>query len=178
MASIAAAAISAAGAIGGSLIGANAAENAASRSNVGQPQYVPLPKYAQVINRQMARATALNVDKMPPSFQDWVTSGGTATFPWTPAGLTPVEEWKLGLVDRYGGNVPGVAQSDMTPEQQIFLGQWMARHGRGGPLAKIGRLANRLDRLQAKPLTPHREKRIGNIEDRLARQLAGLDPEV
>lgn len=174
-AAIAAAAIGAAGSIAGGVISSQGASKAAKAGRSGRGEAIPLPKYAAAINHILARATALNVGAVPPSFADYQASGGTATFPWQDPGITSVEKYKLGLVDRAGGDVPGGPDSSLSPEERLFLAQWFASRGRqGNPLYGLGQLGNRIDRIDAKPSTPKRERRLddlrGKLEDRLSKR--------
>src|SRR5690242_2030710 len=105
-AGIAAAAIGAAGAIGGSVISSRGAANAAQIAGRGIGTKVPLPGYASAINHEVARGLAENMNAVPPSLDQYVKSGGTALFPWTNPGITPVEGVKLGIFDKKGNAVP------------------------------------------------------------------------
>ena len=136
MASIAAAAIAAGGAayqMTQSAQGAQAAAKAASKTKT-----IPLPGYANVADRYAAQLAVLNANVQPPSFQDWVKSGGQATFPMRDPGLTPEMERNLGLVNKAGYNVPRITTdtAGLTPDQLMYLGMqdfW----SKGGP-AKPG----------------------------------------
>lgn len=138
-ATIAAAAIGAAGSIGGAAISSQGAKSAAA-AGAPHPEYVHLPGYAAAINREVARALALNMNKVPPSFAEYVDSGGTATFPWTDPGLSPIDLRRLGLM--YGSRKKGfkpvplvsteqAASGSLNAEQQAFLNQWLKHHGKG-----------------------------------------------
>lgn len=120
-ATIAAAAIGAAGAIGGGILSSKAAGAAAGGGSI---ETIPLPGYASAINHIAARNAVLNQGKVAPSFGEYVSSGGTATFPWESTGLTPNELVQLGFVGKQGKAIPfgDPHQKTLTPEQRMFLG--------------------------------------------------------
>lgn len=175
-AAIAAAAIGAAGSIGGAAISAKGAKDAAS----GSPYKLPLPKYAQALNQQVAQALALNMGQQPPSFVDYVKSGGMETFPYIDPGISPQNARKLGLITGRGTDVPTMSAADaaagnLNPEQLMFLADWTYRRGRkSSPLFDIGRLNTRITRLEGRPDTPRRDAREerlrGRLDDMLARR--------
>lgn len=174
-ASIAAAAIGAAGAIGGGILSSKGAKDAASAAQP-RPQRIPLPPQASAINQMAARALAMNLGAVPPSFSDYVRSGGRATFPFQHPGFTPPEVRKLGFIDVRGNPVPFVdpvaAQSgDLNPEQTLFLARWLASQGRGGQLARLGKLSSRIERLEDKAPSPRREARLERLRGRLANRM-------
>ena len=170
-ATIAAAAISAAGSIGG---GALAAQGASKAARAARPrrQTVPIPPYAKAGQELVARDLALNMNAVPPSFMDFVNSGGTATFPFQDPGLSPLEARQLGIVGPQGQQVPFVqrGQGQLTPQQLMYLGMQLA-HLKGmagkGPLANIFRAAAREEHLKDLPQTHGRVAREGRIESRV-----------
>lgn len=151
----------------------------------GTPQVtnIPLPKYQRGLQHYTARLLAENATQAPPSFGEFVSSGGQATFPMINRGMTPREAAQLGIVSPRGGAVPftsfgGQTTTEpvqLTPQQQLYLGYQRNRSGgeAGGPLAKAYRLERRLENLYAKPTTPQRTQRIERIE---RRQEQLLDP--
>ena len=120
-------AIAAAGAVGS----AGAGIAGASRGTPSaRSTKVPLSPYTQALQRLSARYLATNINAQPPSFDQYVKSGGTATF-GTPVGLNPTEEAGLGIVGKYGNAVPFFDPTTgkitmgpaLTPEQSMFLAQ-------------------------------------------------------
>ncbi|PWT76626.1 MAG: hypothetical protein C5B60_03840 [Chloroflexi bacterium] len=100
-----------------------------------------------------ARLLAENATATRPTLRDWATSGETAKFPITDTGFTPAEAADLGLVDPHTGMPePFVnrSQQQLTPAQQVFLGQARARQGATGPLARYGQLTAKEERLRAR----------------------------
>jgi len=183
MATIAAAVIGAAGAGTGGYFASQGAKAAAG----GGPsvQTVPLPGYADALNHYIARIVAGNLTNRPPSFGEWVASGGQAAFPINYTGLTPREAGKLGFVDpKTGQEIPFVEPgvTSLTPDQVLYLGQQNLRAARaaGNPQPddpasryylqerRLGRLEERKKKLEeraALDLRPGQERRV---ERRLA----------
>jgi hypothetical protein len=103
-----------------------------------------------------ARLLAENATATRPSLQEFAASGGTAKYPITDPGFTPEEAADLRIVDpRTGLSEPFVnkSQSQLTPAQQMFLGQQRARQGATGPLAQFGKLSYRQQMLQSRGQT-------------------------
>lgn len=179
MATIAAAVIGAAGAIGGGVLSSQAASKAArAAGRPGTATTVKMPDYADALNRYTARLIAANETSVAPSFSDWLKSGGTATFPMRSVDMTPAEAAKLHLVDpKTGKAIPFVdpSQTKLTPEQVLYLGQTRIR-AKGekaqGLAARYARVTNRLEALQGKDTqTP----RIQRHEAKLERRQTGLE---
>lgn len=133
---IAAAGIGALGQLGAAGLGFAGNQQAAGQKP--QTQTIPLPPYQDALNRITARALALNMMQTPPSFQDWVNSGGTAKFPIINPGITPKGAKDLGIVTGVGGQVPFVygpggttiqnaGLGELSPEQQQYLGYQLSR---------------------------------------------------
>jgi hypothetical protein len=103
---IVAAVIGAGGAIGGGVLQSQAAGKAAGTD----PKVTTIPPapYQQALNELYSRAIALNMAAVPPSFSQYVQSGGTAVFPYQQPGITPLEARELGLVSPTGGAIPYV----------------------------------------------------------------------
>jgi hypothetical protein len=135
MATIAAAAIAAGGAAYSGVQQSQAASAAAKQA--GKMTRVPLPGYAGAVNRYAAQLAAENANVQPPSFQDWVKSGGQATFPLRDPGLTPAMQRNLGLVSKQGFNVPRTPEgtAGLTQDQLMFLA-FQDFWQQGGPNAK------------------------------------------
>jgi hypothetical protein len=178
-AAIAAAAIGAAGAIGGSVISSQASKSAA-RAGKPDPHRIPLPPYAGAMNHYMARTLAANIDKVPPSFSDYLNSGGTAKFPFEDPGFTSVEAKKLGLIDKGGQPVPTLtaadAQNGLNDDQQDFLARWMFAHGKvNSPLYNMGRLSTRIANLEARGAGgPARDAKISRLSEKLSKRRSAL----
>lgn len=155
----AAAAASAAGSIG------TAAYQASQGGPAGPKQRkIPLTPYMAAFERYNARLLAQNETNQPPSFGDWLKSGGTATFPINNPGFTPQEARRLGIVGPHGTQVPFVSpgQSMLTPEQQLYLGYQQHK----GPLFKAYRENQRIGRLEGMPQTAGREAREARLRSR------------
>jgi len=175
---IAAAAIGAAGSIGGGILSSQGA-SAAARAARPRRQTIPIPPYAKAGQELVARDLALNIGAVPPSFIDFVNSGGTATFPFQNPGLSPLEARQLGVVGPAGQQVPFVqpGQSTLTPEQQMYLGMQLARmHGplSHSPLANLYRLDVRRERLGDLLQTPgriRREEKISAREEKIRKHI-------
>lgn len=125
----AAASVAAAGINAASQSGAFGGGGASGK--VGTPKQVPLPGYADATNRIVARDTVMNMNRTPPTFAEWLKSGGTATFGMKPTGMTPSEAQKLGIVDRSGNPIPQFETSQfgksLTTEQKMYLGELLNR---------------------------------------------------
>lgn len=162
MATIVAAVIGAAGA---ATSGVMAAQGARAAGRVGtSTETVPLPGYADALNHYMSRLVAGNVTSVAPTFTDWVSSGGRATFPLMDTGMTPREAGKLGFVDpRTGQEVPFVDPNatKLTPEQVLYLGQQNTRYARTVHGTQAKDPASRYYRA---------DRRLENLNDRLARR--------
>lgn len=92
---------------------------------------VPLPRWATPIVQHNALLTALNINQHPPSFSEWIQSGGKATFPLIDPGFTPKQFRQLGLVGAHNQPVPFVdiaAQKTLTPEQLLFIREQSASY--------------------------------------------------
>lgn len=182
MATIAAAAIGAAGAIGGGIASAQGAKRAAAAGR-GRNTTIPLPPYAEALNHYTARLLAANATDVAPSFGDWLKSGGQATFPLHDIGLNPEELMHLGFVDPVtGGSRPmydpatgkQIPGRKLTPEQLLYLGQHRVRDARAeggqasGPIAQYARVTGRLGRLNEGDQTPRQQSTETRLSDRLA----------
>jgi hypothetical protein len=89
----------------------------------------------------LSRIYAMNATATRPSLQTYAESGSKATFPMNDPGMTPAEAADIGMVDPHSGMpTPFVSptQTQLTPAQQVFLGQQRARQGATGPLAQYG----------------------------------------
>lgn len=90
-----------------------------------------------------ARLLAENATATRPSLQEFAASGGTAKYPIKDTGFTPEEAAQLKIIDPHSGlPIPfvGKDQSQLTPAQQVFLGQQRYRGGGRGPLANLGHI--------------------------------------
>lgn len=183
MATIAAAAIGAAGSIAGGVLSSQGAKSAASAGK-GQIQNIPLPNYASALGRYASRLTAANATAVAPTFGEWLSSGGQAKFPVANAGLNPLEAARLGLIDpKTGRPVPFYdpnTQNRLTPEQVLYLGQQRRRKfgdKATGPAATYADVSQRLDRLEGQQQTQdvkRRETKVGARKAKLERRL-GLE---
>lgn len=150
--------LGAAGSIG---LGAYSASQAPS-GGVGTKQ-IPAAGSQRALRDVSIRTMAQNLGATPPSFLDYIHSGGKARLPVKPAVIKPQEAVNLGFVDIYGREIPGydpATQTKLNPQQALFLGRVHARAGKDTPLARYARLENKVTRLQT------------NAED------ASLDPKI
>ncbi len=188
MAAIVAAAIGAVGAIGGGVLASQGAKSAAKAARPRQ-QTIPIPPFAKAGQELVARDLALNMNAVPPSFIDFVKSGGQATFPFQDPGMTPLEARQLGVVGPAGEQIPfvGRGQSQLTPQQLMYLGFQLANlKGAAGksPLANLYRTTRREEHLETLPQDPKRvarESRLKSKEETIKKNIgarsraAGLD---
>jgi hypothetical protein len=129
---------------------------------------VPEPAYERALREYTARLLAQGAASTPPSFLDFVASGGKAKFDLGNTSLTPGEAVALRTVSRGGGTIPWVdpGQARLTPEQIMFA----ASQGGPGVTPGIKREARQLALLQAlmgKEQTPQRQTREKKIKGRL-----------
>lgn len=90
-----------------------------------KPRFYTAPGTAHfgALSRYTSRLLAENAGALPPTFQEFLQSGGTARFPLQGVGqFTPLEAVQLGLV-RKTGEIPyyKTGQGALTPEQLVFL---------------------------------------------------------
>jgi hypothetical protein len=175
MAAVAAAAITAAVAVGTTAYSASQ-QGAAARGAKGQPSKVPLPPYATALNQDVARVIALNMGQTPPSFAQYVASGGTAKFPFIDPGLSPRQRQQLGLVGTSNQPVPFQPRATSTQplnlQQLLFEGsrRLAASHGSAtDPIAQLARATNRLNKLQQDSQTAQRQRREGRLGTRIGK---------
>jgi len=118
----------AAGAVGG--VGLQAAQAAGAfgkGGGGGGSTTIPLSPRSRALQGLSARLIAANVGAVPPTFAEFVRSGGMATFPLRGTELTPTEARRLDFVSRFGGQaIPFFdprMQTKLTPEQVLFMGE-------------------------------------------------------
>lgn len=123
------------------------------------PQVTQVPKTREqrALEGILSRAFVLNLGQQGPTFEEFVASGGKATFPFIQPNVTPQEALRLGLVDRSGQPIPFLdaataAAEGLTPEQQLFLGK-VKRFGREkgdveGPPSLAERLATQTQKIR------------------------------
>jgi hypothetical protein len=173
-ATIAAAAIGAAATAGSAAYSAHSAGQAAK---AGQPSShkFPLPPRQQGFENYYTRLLAQNLTQTPPSFVDYINSGGKARFPLVGANqFTPQEARKLGIVDRKGNPVPFLqqGQTSLTPEQQLYLGYLGNLSHSTGPLARAYQVNQNIKNMTSQPQTPGRVAREDTLRARRDRFLA------
>lgn len=117
------------------MISSQGAASAARTAGRGVGTRVPLPPYARAINQETARATALNMNAIPPSLDQYVKSGGTATFPWQAPGITPQDAVRLGMVGKRGQPLSFLSQAQLagaplTNSQLLQLADWYKSQGK------------------------------------------------
>lgn len=178
MAIVAAAAIGAAGAVAGGVIASQGAQ-AAAKAGKGSAHTIPLPKYQRGLESHYARLLAENELNVPPSFGQYVQSGGTATFPITDPGFTPREARELGFVGKQGQKVPFVqpGATSLTPEQALYLGYQRSQSPGADPrdaLLRAYRLNQRMGKLEGRTDTPGREQKISRLRARRDKLLGGM----
>lgn len=171
--------------IWGAIIGAVASLAAAGVSAYGQNKaaktaggkditHLPQPGYAQGMQHYIAQLLSANATKVAPSFGDYVSSGGTATFPLDRTGFTPKDASQLGLVGKGNQPVPyfdAANQDQLSPEQLMFAIR-QGDAGVGKRARRYGKVANHLQEverhLSAGGLSPETEARLTQKRDRLA----------
>lgn len=181
IAAVAAAAIGAAGTAYSASQSAGAARGLASVR--GQTRTIPLTPEQRGLNQYYTRVLASNLSATPPSFSDYVMSGGTARFPLQNLGMTPREAELLGLIDKRGNTIPmvdsaTVDETGLTLEQKKALGREQLQSGRPNtPLARANMFENRVgkltDRMNLDTTGPNRDAhimdRINRLNDRINR---------
>jgi len=147
-----------------------ASQGASKAAKAARPrqQTIPIPPFAKAGQELVARDLALNMNAVPPSFIDFVKSGGQATFPFQDPGISPLEARQLGIVGKQGQQVPFVqrGQTQLTPQQQLYLGLQLSQlkgAPHDDPLARLYRQEVLRQSLLNKPQTPGRVKREGRI---------------
>lgn len=83
------------------------------------------------LQNYLSRIYAANIGQQPPSFGEYVASGGTATFPFKDPRMTPNEAAELGFVAPQGGSVPlyTLGQGQLSQEQRLFAaGELFKQH--------------------------------------------------
>ena len=156
-----------AGILGTGLAGTGiAAAGATGAFGEGSPDIrtIPLTRRARALQSIAARVLATNLGSVAPTFQEFVQSGGTATFPLVGTSLTPKEVKQLGLVSKQGGTIPifdPAKQTALTPEQLIFLATESQRQGNDLGLSQLGTVSRRIERRerQGKPTASLEERR-------------------
>jgi hypothetical protein len=160
------AAVSAVVGAGASTFGAVKQGQAAKKAGAQGPgtlvNRIPSSPEAAGLQSYLARLYAGNIQARPPSFGDYVSSGGTAAFPLQHTGFTPEEARQLGFVG--GGNqaIPYYdpnAQTQYTPSQVLFEG------GRQAALRDSGKDIGPVSPLEAFFRT---NRRIGNYQQEIS----------
>lgn len=137
-----------------------------------QTERIPPPGDIEAIRRIMSRAIVQNMFQTGPSFQDFVGSGGTATFPINFTGLSPVELRQLRFVGPQGEEIPfgSSEQRALSPAQLLFLGRHDERQGLNTRPARLYRSEVRSNELEKQLSDPNiTEKRRLRLENKLAR---------
>ena len=144
----------------------------------GHPPSAGLQSYA-------ARLLALNATSRPPTFDEWVSSGGTKQYEVEDPGFTPQEAKQLRLVSEWGGKVPWYNPEDekLNLEQRVWLGRTRKRRRADQPHQdeyyttpeeSLADLYLRQRRLQKKAIdnviTPRQQKRLDRVNERIARR--------
>lgn len=103
---------------------------AATQGNQGPDvESIEQTRTARALQNYMARIAAANVSTLPPTFGEYVASGGKIGFPTQIPGMLPGEAVKLGFVGKSGEAIPYYQQEpgggfpgELSPEQILFLG--------------------------------------------------------
>lgn len=180
-AAVAATAIQAAG----TAYSASQATSSGGNGGLRAPRLTRIPQTPSQrgLEQYYTRILASNLTTMPPSFNDFVMSGGTARLPLQNLGMTPREAQLLGLIDKRGNPIPVVDSSTVdttgltSVEQQRSLGASQMRAGEiNSPLARANQIENRANRLQGvidAGVGPNRQdnimERIQRMQDRITR---------
>lgn len=174
--------IGAAGSIGGSQLQARGQKKAAKAASRRPTQHqIPLPGRGDAVATLLDQILALNAGRTPPSFGDWVKSGGTETFGLQYPGLTPNMVRQLGLIDRTTGAPipwvqPSTAPGGLNAEQALFLGQQLSRQGvgRSNLAVDIATLTRELEKMSRLPATPKRKAQQAKREARLESDISRM----
>lgn len=157
-----------------SLAGSGLDQFAAAMMRVGRKRPIfampPEPGYEKALREYTARLLAQGASVVPPSFTDFVGSGGKATFNMGNTALTPGEAVGLGEVGRGGQPVPFMqpGQTSLTPQQIMFIASLGGgKIGATPQIKQEGRQMTKLSTLESKPQTTGRtakeEKLAGKI---------------
>lgn len=143
-----------------------------------QTERIGPPGDVEALRRIFSRAIAQNMFNMPPSFQEYVGSGGEARFPIQFTGLSPVEMRQLRFVGPQGEEIPFARtdQESLSPAQLLFLGRHDERQGLNSRPSRLYRSEVRVNQLQRQLDDPAmNRKRRARLENRLARAKANRD---
>lgn len=164
------------GAVGGLASSGLSAYGALSGDDQLNTQKVQAPGWARGLQNMFARAIAQNAFNTAPSFGDFISSGGTARFPTNFTGMSPQEARLLGFVGNAGEPLPftGInrtgdqAQTELTPDQRLYLAAQDLKSGRRGPLRNLARIDQRRMSLEAKAELPGlSDRRQANLERKI-----------
>jgi len=151
------------------------AANAAGAFGSGQPgapkfQQAPRPGYESAEQKYYGRVLAANINNKGPSWNDWLKSGGQATYQLQDTGMTPTEAQHMGFVDKGGQAVnyyypPGTAPPGAPGQEPGPTGpgslndeQWMSRLREAGPQNPLHQRYQRIQNL---------DKRISNLQGKV-----------
>ena len=129
---------------------------------------VSLPPYVKAIQTYATRLMARNMTKTPPTFADWVKSGGQAKFPIEDTGFSPLEATQLGIVDTEGRAIPFLepGQTELTAGQTLFAHE-RGKAPRGSKFWDTLHQVNRIDRaLERTDLTDKHRSRLEAMRER------------
>src|SRR5438046_7364927 len=165
---VAASAISAgSGAYSASQAGGGGAGGSRRPPNFVQP---PEPAYERALRHYTTRLLAQGAASVPPSFLDYVSSGGTAKFDLGDTRMTVGEARGVGEFGPKGQPIPRYdqGQGQLTLDQMLYL----AHAPKGGfgttpGIKKAGQEYKKLQTLEGKKQTPHREKREEKLRGKL-----------
>jgi hypothetical protein len=162
---VAASAVSA----GSSAYSASQAGGGAGGGRAPRYSQPPEPRYERALRHYTARLLAQGATSVPPSFLDYVASGGTAKFDLGDTRMTPGEAISLGEFAPFKV-APG--QRQLTLDQLLYLSNLPPGSlGAGAALRREGSQYRRLQKLEGERQTPGRERR----EERLTKKLKKTD---
>src|SRR5438874_1921837 len=145
------------------------------------PRFIgpPEPAYERALRHYTSRLLAQGASSVPPSFLDFVASGGKATFDIGDPRMTVGEARGVGEFDSKGRPIPRYqpGQQQLTLDQMLYL----AHAPKGGfgttpGIKKAGQEYKKLQTLEDKKQTPHREKREEKLRGKLEK--TGFGPYV
>ena len=157
-------------------VGAASAAGAFGSGQPGAPKFqqAPRPGYEGASQKYITRVLMGNINNRGPTWNDYLQSGGNATFQLQDTGMRPIEAQKMGFVEK-GGAEPAWYTPGQGPLTQQ---QWEDRMREAGSKTPMGQryqriqtLGQRISNLQGKidagGLPDARQQRIQDRIDRL-----------
>jgi len=177
---VAASAISAgSGAYSASQAGGGGAGGSRRPPNFVQP---PEPAYERALRHYTTRLLAQGAASVPPSFLDYVASGGTAKFDLGNTQMSPQESLAVGQFGHGGKAPPWVqpGQTQRTLDQLVYIANLpkgaIGAGAAGAGIRKGAAEYKKLQMLEGEDQTPRRQKREAGLKQKLSK--TGFGPYV